>query len=178
VASYRLQGAWGRTDGHSWNLSHDQVALRILTPAESIVLKAETARVSDDATALDRLHLGGVGTSLVPAALDWNRVEQAALPAFYATGDRMTRYRGEIGTGLKAYLEQTAVWDHTQPHGTYLRIAGVELAAHEILPLELMAPLLGRFQFTFGVHRILNDIRPGEPMKGRTVTTVSFVVRP
>ena len=125
----------------------------------------EEGRLGGDPTALDRFHLGGVGTSLLPTALDANRVVQAALPAYTATGNRLRRLRGDLGLGLlHAYVEHAAVWQDAAPRPSAQRVAGLELDSRDLgLPLDVLRRLAGNLSFTLGLHRPLDGT-----MKGRT----------
>jgi hypothetical protein len=168
-----VQGAAGRTDGHAWNLERSELSLRLKTPAGRFVAKLSEGRINGEPTALDRFRLGGQTTSLVPASLDWNRVEQVALPAFLQVGDRLRRFRGEFSSGLRLYLEHAVIWDRIQPRPAYQRVVGAELPIHELLPNNVAEFLLGHFSFTVGVHRTLDGV-----MKDRTVGTFNLVLRP
>ena len=109
----------------------------------------------------------------MPASLDWNRVEQVALPAYLQVGNRMQRFRSEFTNNLRVYLEHAAVWDSTKARPAYLRVIGLELPVSAMLPGRINDLFLGGFTFTLGVHRALDGV-----MKDRTVGTVSLVVRP
>ncbi len=126
-------------------------------------------------TGLDRFHLGGLPTSLRPASLDANRLVQAALPAHLAQGDRMARLRADLGGGgLTAYLEHSAAWEGGAPRPAAQRIAGAEFSTRGLgLPMDVVRRLVGNLTLTAGVHRPLDG-----PMKGRTVGTLSVIVRP
>jgi hypothetical protein len=137
------------------------------------VAKLSEGRINGEPTALDRFRLGGQTTSLVPASLDWNRVEQVALPAFLQVGDRLRRFRGEFSSGLRLYLEHAVIWDRIQPRPAYQRVVGAELPIHELLPNNVAEFLLGHFSFTVGVHRTLDGV-----MKDRTAGTFNLVLRP
>jgi hypothetical protein len=173
--SATLQGAAGRTDGQSWNLQRADLAfnLRLGAPLGAIRLKASEGRLGGDPTILDRFHLGGGATTALPASLDWNRLEQVALPGYLQTGDRLRRLRGELGADWYLYLEHAAVWDQANGHPRYQRVLGAELPLHELMPGSLAELLLGRFTFTLGIHRTLDGV-----MKDRTVGTVTLVLRP
>ena len=166
------QGGAGRTDGHAWNLERGSLALRLRTPVARVAAIWTEGRLGGEPTALDRFHLGGQASSLVPGSLDWNRLEQVALPGFLQGGDRMRSLRGEVGDGLlRLYLEHAAAWEGVRP--SYQRVVGVELPVHEALPAELAQLLLGRLTCTLGIHRTLDGA-----MKGRTVGTLNLVLRP
>jgi hypothetical protein len=153
----------------SWNAVRTAVVLQLGTPVTAFTLKGEQGRFGGTSGAA--FTLGGVTTSLVPLSLDLNRVEQPALPAYTAVGNRFLRYRAELGTQFRAYLEGDALWNDGQGRTPFHRVAGLELA------LELPSP--GREQvgqklkLELGIHRPLDGI-----MKSRTVGTLSLVVRP
>ncbi len=177
--SAQAKDAAGRTDGNSWQLQRGHLQARVYTPWTQVMLKAESARVLGEPTALDQLHSGGLTTSLVPASLDWNRVEQPALPSYNAIGDRMRRIRLEIGSGLRVYLEHTAVWDHTQDRPAFTKVAGVEFdLMQSIGNNEASERLVGHMTFVAGIHRVLGDKSKGASMQDRTVGTLSIVLRP
>ena len=132
-----------------------------------------------DPSQLDRLHLGGLATSLTPSSLEWNRVEQAALPSFSATGDRLHRLRIEAGTDLRAYLEHTVVWEHTQPRPSFTKVAGLEFDLLQAVGRDgTVERMVGRMTLVAGIHRVLNDPGIGHPIRDRTVGTFSLVLRP
>lgn len=166
-------GATGRTGGQAWNLQRGRLAFRFSNQILPLSLRGELARVGGAPTILDRLRLGGLETSLVPASLDLNRFSQDALPAFALLGDRARRWRGELGSGFRAYLEHTQVWSTGQPRPAATRVVGVEAALHDLLPTDQVTPLLGRIELTFGLHRPLDG-----QMKDHTVGTLSLIVRP
>ncbi len=169
-----LQGGVGRTEGQAWNLERGELSVRLRTPAGRFVAKYSEGRVNGEPTVVDRFHLGGQTPSLVPASLDWNRLEQVALPACLQTGNRLRRFRGEFGDGqMHLYLEHAVVWDQAQARPAYQRVVGVELPVYEMLPSNLAELLLGRFTFTIGLHRTLDG-----GMKDRTVGTLSLLLRP
>lgn len=178
--SAQAKDGMGRTDGKGWQFQRGFAQVKFSTPWSPLTLKAESARVLGDPTPLDRLHLGGLTTSLLPTSLDWNRVEQAALPSYNSTGDRMHHVRVELGSGLRAYLEHTAVWDHTQDRSAFTKVAGVEFDLMQVIGNnETIERLVGHMTFVAGLHRVLNDVGRGAPMhmQDRTVSTLSIVVR-
>ncbi|HEY3400901.1 MAG TPA: hypothetical protein VGK03_09745 [Geothrix sp.] len=165
----------GRTDGKAWDLARATLTLGWINPWSPLTVRLEEGRITGDPTALDRFHLGGVATSLLPTALDANRVVQAALPAYTATGNRLRRLRSDLGLGpFQAYVEHTAVWQDLTPRPTAQRVAGLELDSRRLgLPLDVIRRLAGNLSFTLGLHRPLDGA-----MKGRTVGTLSVIVRP
>jgi hypothetical protein len=165
----------GRSDGRDWTLRRAALTAGWINPWIPLTLQAEAGRVTGDPSSLDRFHLGGVATSLLPSALDANRVAQAALPAHTATGDRLIRLRGQLGLGVfTAYTEHSTVWMDPAPRPAAQRVAGLELDSRNLgLPMEVLRRLIGNLSFTLGLHRPLDGV-----MKGRTVGTLSVIVRP
>ncbi len=170
-----IHGYQGRTDGQSWTLTRLELKAGWINPWVPLTLHAETGRMGGAPTAFDRFHLGGVPTSLLPASLDANRVIQAALPAYTATGNRLQRLRGDLGLGVfRAYVEHAAVWQDTAARPSAQRVVGLELDSRNLgLPMDVVRRLAGNVSFTLGLHRALDGL-----MKDRTVGTLSVVVRP
>jgi hypothetical protein len=173
-ASLGLQLQEGRTEGQAWRLGRLRASAAWLNPWTPLALRAELGRVDGEPTSWDRFQLGGQPTSLLPAALDATRVAQPALPTLSALGNRLQRLRLEAGAPVVVYAERAQVWQEGAPRAEAQRVVGLELESGRLgLPLEVLHRLMGRVAFTLGLHRPLDGI-----MKGRTVGTVSFLVRP
>ena len=114
-------------------------------------------------------------TSLVPSVLEANLVVQPALPAYTATGNRLQTLRGDLALGIvTAYLEQATVWDDASPRPAAQRVGGLEIDSHNLgLPMDVLRRLMGNLSFTLGLHRPMDGV-----MRGRTIGTVSLVLRP
>lgn len=178
-AAVEARGLQGRTAApagdRTWTLARATLVLGWINPWCPLTARLEEGRLGGDPTALDLFHLGGVGTSLLPTSLDANRVLQAALPAYAATGDRLRRLRGDLGLGpFTAYVEHAAVWHDPDPRPAAQRVVGLELDSRRLgLPMDVLRRLAGNLSFTLGLHRPLDGT-----MKGRTVGTLSVIVRP
>lgn len=170
-----VTGYQGRTGGQSWTLTRLEFTAGWINPWVPLTVRAEAGRIGGDPSAFDRFHLGGVPTSLLPASLDGNRVIQAALPAYTATGNRLQRLRGDLERGVfRAYVEHAAVWQDTISRPSAQRVAGLELDSRNLgLPMDVVRRLAGNVSFTLGLHRVLDGV-----MKDRTVGTLSVIVRP
>lgn len=170
-----LQAYQGRTDGSVWTLTRLGLTSGWINPWIPVTLRAEEGRMGGSPTAFDRFHLGGVLTSLVPAALEANRVVQPALPAYTATGNRFQTLRGDLGLGIvTAYLEHATVWEDASPRPAAQRVGGLEIDSRNLgLPMDVLRRLAGHLSFTLGLHRPLDGV-----MKGRTIGTVSLILRP
>lgn len=168
----------GRSFDQDWNLLRGGLRLRLLPPGElpPLALEAEAGRLGGAPGLLDRFHLGGLPTSLVPAGLDAGRVSLPALPDHLQRGDRFQRARASLGGAFRGYWEAALAWDQRDPRPAAQRVAGLEFALTELVERDLLAPILGRSTFTLGLHRILND-GPGR-LKDKQVFTVSVVLRP
>ena len=175
LTSLAAQAQRGRTDGHAWTLARATVTAGWLNPWVPLTVRLEEGRIGGDPTVLDHFHLGGVPTSLLPTALDGNRVVQAALPAYTTTGNRLQRLRGELGLGIfQAYVEHTAVWLDSAPRPSTQRILGLELDSSQLgVPMDVLRRLAGNLTFSLGVQRPLDGV-----MKQRTVGTLCVIVRP
>jgi len=174
-AALEARDQQGRTSGRTWTLARAALTLGWINPWSPLTVRLEEGRLIGDPTTLDRFHLGGVGTSLLPTALDGNRVIQPALPAYTATGDRLHRLRADLGLWrFRAYVEHVSLWQEADPRPAAQRVAGLELDSRALgLPMDVLRRLAGNLTFTLGLHRPLDGA-----MKGRTVGTLSVIVRP
>ena len=108
----------------------------------------------------------------MPASLDLNRVEQPALPARTAVGDRFLRWRGELGGRVHLYGEGAALWTAGGDRGPFQRVVGLEATLAAGTGPDGDAARR-RLRVQVGVHRSLDGI-----MEGRTVATIMVLVRP
>jgi hypothetical protein len=176
-----LQAFEGLTSGgapnagdHRWRSLRAALALTLENPVLPLRLGASGGAIAQDGAAAspEAFHLGGTPTSLVPESLDADRVEQPALPAFLATGNRFFRWRAAAGGTVSAYLEGTALWQAGQDRPPYLRVAGLQVTWTNPLA-SASDQALRRMRLQLGVHRPLDGL-----MKDRTVGTFTLVIRP
>jgi hypothetical protein len=146
------------------------VRARLETPVAPVTLLGERGALGGNPA--EAFTLGGVATSLVPASLDLGRVEQPALPARTAAGDRFLRWRGELGGSFRVYAEGAALWTAGTARGPFQRVLGLEAVLAGGTGSDGEAARQ-RLRVRVGLHRPLDGI-----MDGRTVATVSVVVRP
>jgi hypothetical protein len=169
-----LQGYEGSTltpgGSRSWNALRAGLKLRLETPLLPVTLSGEQGSFRGNPA--ETFHLGGLTTTLVPESLDLARVEQPALPAYTATGDRFLRWRGELGGAVRVYGEGTALWDAGQARGPFQRVVGLTFAA-DTLGGNGSEQVQKRMKVQLGVHRPLDGA-----MKGRTVGTLTLMLRP
>ncbi|MBI3129773.1 MAG: hypothetical protein HYZ13_00300 [Acidobacteria bacterium] len=174
-ASLQARLFLGRTDAQRWQANRGAARLQFLNPLLPVTVRFEEGRLSGSPMPQDRFHLGGITSNLMPKALEANRIAQAALPAFLATGDRFRRWRGELELPFgHAYLEHLAVWDGTSPRPPYQRVAGWELSEEDVsLRQDLLRRLVGRLAFRLGLHRVLDG-----PTRDQTVGTFTLAIHP
>jgi len=173
TASASAQGALARTEGATWNLQRAALALSSGYGWASFTLRGEAGRIQGSPTPLDRFHLGGQASDLVPMALEANRIYQPALPVTFAGGDRYSRWRAE-GLGL-FYVEGTSLWNAGEARSAYQRVAGMEVQGdlgESLILGDVLRRVLGRLHLRLGVHRPLDG-----PMKDRTVFTLAETFR-
>ncbi|HLO68564.1 MAG TPA: hypothetical protein VK188_16185, partial [Holophaga sp.] len=170
-ATPEFQGVAGST--RAWTLVRGALGLRMDTPALALRARLSGGALNQgDSGPRQVFHLGGQATSLVPVALDLDRLEQPALPGFLRVGDRFLRWRGETGGVLSAYLEGTALWSKGEARPPWMRVAGLTASLDN--PLGAASEeTLRRMRLELGVHRPLDG-----PMRNRTVATLAVILRP
>lgn len=160
----------GRSAARNWSAQRASLRLRLETPILPLTLRGEQGRFQGDPA--EAFHLGGITTSLVPESLDLDRISQPALPSRSAAGDRFLRWRGELGSVVRFYGEGTALWNAGQERGPFQRVLGLE-GVLDTLAGNGSELVLKRMQVRAGVHRPLDGA-----MKGRTVATLTLMLRP
>ena len=102
----------------------------------------------------DVFSVGGAPSSVLPAGLDRNRIELAALPAFVQTGDRVESARAEVelrGVPVIVYGERLRAWNDGGDKPRPVRVFGAELRiGGRVLP----AAFSGELSFYAGVAKI------------------------
>jgi len=161
----------GRTGDGAWRRYGGRFEVGVTRGASGLGLAYRRDAAREAAYAFDRLQLGGVESSLLPASATAGRIAVPALPAGTLLGDE---YEGERATallgGLPLFFERHRVWDRGGQKGDWLRLAGVawDLAGD---PIPLVR--LPGFHLTVGVARILD-----EPLKDRTRGWLALAWRP
>jgi hypothetical protein len=154
----------------NWNIVKLSAGLSLVTPGGSINVRAEEGRVRGNYGIWDAFHLGGLNVTLLPDGLDMNRVQQAALPGFIQSGDRMRRFR--VSLEEIVYYERVAVWNSKGSEPEYLRVIGAELNFDRLIDADIAKSIGATPMFSLGVHRPLDGI-----MKKRVVVTFSLGYR-
>ena len=170
IQHYSDDENYKKNDGN-WNIAKLSAGLSLITPGFDISVWAEEGRVGGNYGVLDAFHLGGVNvTNIVSSAPDMNRVQQAALPGFIQSGDRMRRFKVSMENIF--YYERVAVWDSKEPEPEYIRIVGAELNLDDLIDADTARAIGVMPLFSFGVHYPLDGI-----MKKRVVVTFSMGFR-
>ncbi|HEU5249610.1 MAG TPA: hypothetical protein VFW15_06445, partial [Thermoanaerobaculia bacterium] len=105
-------------------------------------------------TRFDVFSIGGAPSAVLPAGLDRNRFELAALPAFVQTGERVESVRGELALRnlpVVFYGERLRAFDADGGKPRPVRVFGAELRIDErLLPVAFSGDLV----FYAGVAKI------------------------
>ncbi len=170
---HRLEARFeaGRTGDDAWRRYGGSFGVGAVRKGTGVLLAYQRQSARDATSGLDRLQLGGVDSSLLPASEVANRIVVPALPAGTRIGDE---HEGERATllvgGVPLFFERHRVWNRAAPRGEWLRLAGLEwdLAGG---PLPLVK--LPAFHLTLGVARILDA-----PFADRTEGWLTVAWRP
>ena len=161
----------GRTGGDSWRRLGGRLEVGAVREGTGVVLAYQRHAVRDATRDFDRLQLGGVDSSLLPASVLAGRILVPALPAGTRVGDE---HEGERATllvgGLPLFFERHRVWDTGAPRGAWLRLAGIEWDITSASVPLVKAPGL---HLTLGVARVLD-----EPLRDRTEGWLGLAWRP
>jgi len=169
-----VAGSAGHTAGRSWNQVLGGAGVTAYLPAARISGSARYGDTSGSPTLFDLFSVGGAPSSVLPAGLDRNRIELAALPAFVQTGERVESVRGEIalsGLPIVVYGERLRAWNPGGEKPDPVRVFGAELRVDERL-LPVTFP--GDLAFYAGVAKI----RSSSPRFDSTRGYAGLVYRP
>ena len=166
-----LRAEDGRTADDSWRLLGGRFKVGAVHGDNGLLLSYRRDAVRDAAAAADRLQLGGVETSLLPASATAGRIPEPALPLGTLVGDEHEEERATaLVRGLPLFFERHRVWDRVGPRGAWLRLVGIEVdLASEPVPLVKLPGL----HLTVGAARVLD-----EPLKDRTRGWLALAWRP
>ncbi|MFH1178079.1 MAG: hypothetical protein V1750_11785, partial [Acidobacteriota bacterium] len=161
----------GTTSGQDWRRWNGALELGVARRDSGLRLVWSRSSVRNAQATADRLQLGGLSSSLLPAAALAGRVRVAALPAGTALGDD---YEGQHAAvtlgGLPLFFARHRLWVQGAGKGGWLSLAGLEWElTSDPLPL-LRFP---GFHLTLGAARILD-----EPFKGKTKGWVGVEWKP
>jgi hypothetical protein len=170
---HRLEAGFdaGRTGDDAWRRYGGSFEVGVVREGSGVLLAYQRQTARDATSSLDRLQLGGVDSSLLPASELSGRIVVPALPAGTRIGDE---HEGERATlllgGVPLFFERHRVWDQGAARGDWLRLAGFEwdLASG---PLPLVK--LPGFHLTLGAARILDA-----PFVNRTAGWLTLAWRP
>jgi len=149
-----LTGSAGRTAESSWNQVLAGAVVTAYLPSARLSASARYGDTSGSPTLFDLFSVGGAPSSVLPAGLDRNRIELAALPAFVHTGERVESARGEVALTalpLVVYGERLRAWSPGGDKPDPVRVLGAEIRVDERL-LPVTFP--GDLAFYAGVAKI------------------------
>jgi WD40-like Beta Propeller Repeat len=149
-----VSGSSGSTDGSSWRQFLAGAGVSGFLPLARISASGRYGDTTGSPTRFDVFSIGGAPSSVLPAGLDRNRIELAALPAFVQTGDRVESARGELefrGLPIVVYGERLRAWSDGQEKPRPVRVFGAELRIDErLLPIAFS----GELAFYAGIAKI------------------------
>lgn len=164
----------GWTDGRSWRQYLAGAGASAFVPFARISAFGRYGDTGGTPTSFDLFSIGGAPSSVLPAGLDRNRIELAALPAFVQTGERAESLRAEMsfaGLPLVVYGERLRAWTPGDAKPDPVRVWGAELRVDErLLPVSFSEELA----FYAGVAKI----RSSTPHFDSTRGYAGLVYRP
>ena len=134
----------GETSGASWNQRAAGVRLQAFAELGRLSVSGRAGTSGGSPTVFDRFAIGGASSPLVPAGLDWNRIESPALPTAAQIGDRFEGGRLALSTGsgpIVLYAERWRAWDHGAPKPDLVRLEGLELRLERLIPAEISSSI-------------------------------------
>jgi hypothetical protein len=153
-------GQAGRTAGADWQLSSGLAALGIAHGGLEGELSWQGRSLSGDPASADRLRLGGLPATVLPAAAAAQRLFEPALPEGALLGDRAQSWRvavGRRGSALRPFFARHTL--RGGEGGGTLELAGVEMAI-ELPPFPLLR--LPELRLEAGAARLLDPPFAGE----------------
>jgi hypothetical protein len=147
-------GSNGWTDGHSWRQFLAGAIGSLYSPVARLSALGRFGDTSGSPTRFDVFSVGGAPSAVLPAGLDRNRIELAALPAFVQTGERIESARAELelrDVPVVVYGERLRAWNEGAEKPRPVRVFGAELRIDERL---LPAAFSGELAFYAGVAKI------------------------
>jgi hypothetical protein len=147
-------GSSGWTDGGSWRQWLAGASVSGFLPLARLSASGRYGDTSGSPTRFDVFSIGGAPSAVLPAGLDRNRVELAALPAFVQTGNRVESARAELefrGVPVVLYGERLRAWNERGETPRPVRVFGAEVRIDErLLPVSFS----GELAFYAGVAKI------------------------
>jgi hypothetical protein len=147
-------GSSGWTDGRSWRQLLAGARVSGFLPVAGISASGRYGETSGSPTRFDVFSVGGAPSAVLPAGLDRNRIELAALPSFVQTGDRIESVRAELElreVPVAIYGERLRAWNESAEKPRPVRVFGAELRIDERLLPDAFS---GELAFYAGVAKI------------------------
>jgi hypothetical protein len=147
-------GSSGWTDGRSWRQFLAGAGGSLYSRVARLSALGRFGDTTGSPTRFDVFSVGGAPSAVLPAGLDRNRIELAALPAFVQTGDRIESIRAELEVRelpVVVYGERLRAWNDGSEKPRPVRVFGAELRIDErLLPVNFS----GELAFYAGVAKI------------------------
>ena len=131
--SMAAHGTLGTTDGESFDREVVSVGLRVASEyAIPLDLSGSYGRVSSDAPPFELFSIGGLASTLTPAAILTQRIFLPALPATVATGDQVVTYRAATSIdGLTPFLWAGSTRTGGERFEEWHRVYGVDFELNQ-----------------------------------------------
>lgn len=170
-AEVGLRGQVGSSEGRGWDRQGGRLELEV--GRGDLGLAVGWARLASGGSlpADERYALGGVTSTVVPAAAEWGRVLDPALPVGSLQGDGAESQRLELSwKGVPLFYARHRLWPDRAQRGEWLSLVGIGLRLDgEPLPLVK----LPGFTLDLGVARVLDP-----PLEDTTAWWLSLAWRP
>lgn len=131
-------GELGRTRGSAWSATWAGLRVSGSAAGATLSVRALGGRTGGAPTRFDLFAIGGAPSTILPSALDLNRIDSPALPAAAQIGERFEGGRAELSSArspLSFYAERWRAWSGARPDP--IRLEGVELRLDRLIPLDL-----------------------------------------
>jgi hypothetical protein len=131
--SIAAHGTIGKTGGDAFDREFVSAGLHIGTDyTVPLDLSGSYGRVSSDAPAFELFSIGGLASTLTPAAILSQRVFMPALPATVATGDQLLTYRAATSMGgLTPFFWGGSTRSGVERFEIWHRVAGVDFELNQ-----------------------------------------------
>ena len=130
-------GEFGRTRDSPWSARWGGLRVSGSAGGATLSLLARSGATGGTPTAFDLFAIGGASSTILPPALDENRIGSPALPAASQIGERFEGFRADLSSAslpLSFYAERWRAWSGAVRPDP-IRLEGVELRLDRLVPL-------------------------------------------
>ncbi len=132
-------GALGVTDGGSWNQWAAGASAVGIVPFLSLRIGARYGETGGSPSRFDLFAIGGASASILPGALDRNRIESMALPADLQAGERFESALVELcgnAIPIAVYAQWLRAWNGGTARPEPVQVTGIEARLERLIPEE------------------------------------------